>query len=487
MIDFVSDVKGQEKNINPSTSEQIVIPDTGYNAITKLTVNPVTSNIDNNIKPNNIKKGITILNVDGNVIEAIPIYGTENVFANDTKSAGYSKTGDELTYIDNYFIFLKSAYNSSDRRYSICKIDNNEVSTLYAFNQVVPSIFIVDVIDNYIYFIYIEKTEYTKTFQIKRLNILNPDTIEDYWKLTLPVSDTQYSNKTYTIDRSLILFEKCICKLDLVNKQIISAQKLPNTDFYVCNNNIFIKDNKIFSATTLATNTLNNYTSIDFVNLSSTKIIVDNSLYYLNSDLSLGELIKSNIFSDYNGNNLIVSLNANYYIRIYDINALSGLSGELLKFDEDTNTFEKISVLSGARLAGYNRRGKQVIFKNNNAFWQYLLYDEDTNNIIGYKINNEDFYREVSRGLSTDKVLSGVQVYNEERTPIIGTMPNNGHLAITPSTESQNIQEGYISGGTISAVDSSIDSNIKAENIKKDITILGVTGTYTGETTDTTE
>ena len=487
MIDFVSDVKGQEKNINPSTSEQIIVPDIGYNAIKKAIVNPVTSSIDNNIKSNNIKKGITILNVSGNVIEATPIYGIENVYSLDTKSKGYSITSDELSYIDNYFIFLKSAYYSGDRRYSICKINDNEVSTLYAFNQVVGNINMVDVIDNYIYFIYVETTSYTKTFLIKRLNISNPDTIEDYWQLTLPVSDTQYSGNTYTIDRSLILFDKCICKLDLANKQILSAQNLPDSNFYICNNNVFVKDNKIFSAATLATNTLNNYTSIDFVNLSSTKIIVDNSLYYLNSDLSLGELIKSNIFSDYNGNNLIVSLNANYYIRIYDINALSGLSGELLKFDEDTNTFEKISVLSGARLAGYNRRGKQVIFKNNNAFWQYLLYDEDTNNIIGYKINNEDFYREVSRGLSTDKVLSGVQVYNEERTPIIGTMPNNGHLAITPSTESQNIQEGYISGGTISAVDSSIDSNIKAENIKKDITILGVTGTYTGETTDTTE
>ena len=58
-----------------------------------------------------------------------------------------------------------------------------------------------------------------------------------------------------------------------------------------------------------------------------------------------------------------------------------------------------------------------------------------------------------------------------------GTMLDNGELTYTPTTSEQTIPTGYTSGGTISAVTSAIDENITPENIKKDISILGVTGT----------
>lgn len=68
-----------------------------------------------------------------------------------------------------------------------------------------------------------------------------------------------------------------------------------------------------------------------------------------------------------------------------------------------------------------------------------------------------------------------------------GTMPNNGSLNYSPSTVAQAIPAGYTSGGTVKAVDNTVDSNIIPENIKSGITILGITGTYTGESTETTE
>ena len=59
-------------------------------------------------------------------------------------------------------------------------------------------------------------------------------------------------------------------------------------------------------------------------------------------------------------------------------------------------------------------------------------------------------------------------------------------LNVTPSTSAQTITasggvDGY-SPVNVSAVDSSIDANITAANIKKDVSILGVTGTYEGAT-----
>lgn len=64
----------------------------------------------------------------------------------------------------------------------------------------------------------------------------------------------------------------------------------------------------------------------------------------------------------------------------------------------------------------------------------------------------------------------------------ITVTPNNQARSVTPSTSSQtlSVNSGYSGNGTISvsAVTSSIDANIQAGNIKKDVQILGVTGTY---------
>lgn len=66
----------------------------------------------------------------------------------------------------------------------------------------------------------------------------------------------------------------------------------------------------------------------------------------------------------------------------------------------------------------------------------------------------------------------------------VDVSPNLEDITVTPTTEEQSIQhgEGYDGIGTVNvnAVTSSIDNNITAENIKKDVEILGVTGSYEG-------
>jgi len=63
---------------------------------------------------------------------------------------------------------------------------------------------------------------------------------------------------------------------------------------------------------------------------------------------------------------------------------------------------------------------------------------------------------------------------------------NSETIDVIPSTSSQTIspsgQHNGITEVRVSAVTSSIDSNITAENIVKDVTILGVTGSYEGVT-----
>ena len=61
----------QEKTIIPSTSQQNITADTGYNGLSKVVVNPVTSAIDSDIKASNIKKGVNILGVTGTLEESV--------------------------------------------------------------------------------------------------------------------------------------------------------------------------------------------------------------------------------------------------------------------------------------------------------------------------------------------------------------------------------------------------------------------------------
>ena len=67
LILSIDTVNGEEIVINPSTSSQTITPSQGHNAITEVTVPAVTSSIDANIIQSNIKAGVTILGVTGNV------------------------------------------------------------------------------------------------------------------------------------------------------------------------------------------------------------------------------------------------------------------------------------------------------------------------------------------------------------------------------------------------------------------------------------
>lgn len=73
------------------------------------------------------------------------------------------------------------------------------------------------------------------------------------------------------------------------------------------------------------------------------------------------------------------------------------------------------------------------------------------------------------------QILNGRTAYTNNGVTT-GTMVNRGSLNITPSTSTQTLQSGYISGGTVKAVTSDIDENIVSDNIAEGVSILGVQG-----------
>ena len=82
--------------VNPSKEEQTFKSD-NYYGYDNVTINPVTNSIDENIKPENIKKDISILGVSGNVEEintteiSINPTETEQVITPEAPYNGFSK------------------------------------------------------------------------------------------------------------------------------------------------------------------------------------------------------------------------------------------------------------------------------------------------------------------------------------------------------------------------------------------------------------
>ena len=65
----VVELNGETKTVTPTTSEQTITPTSPKNALTSVTVEAVTSSIDANITAGNIKSGVSILGVSGSVTE----------------------------------------------------------------------------------------------------------------------------------------------------------------------------------------------------------------------------------------------------------------------------------------------------------------------------------------------------------------------------------------------------------------------------------
>lgn len=63
------ELNGETTTVTPSTSQQVITPTSPHNGLTEVTVSAVDSTIDSNITAGNIKSGVSILGVNGSVVE----------------------------------------------------------------------------------------------------------------------------------------------------------------------------------------------------------------------------------------------------------------------------------------------------------------------------------------------------------------------------------------------------------------------------------
>lgn len=112
----------QEKEIDPATKKQEVVPDKEYSALSKVTVNAVTSDIDKNILSKNIRSGVEILGVAGWLVPlngeertVTPTKSTQVIEPSEGKNAITKVTVKPYTpIVDTKTITSNGTYNASD-------------------------------------------------------------------------------------------------------------------------------------------------------------------------------------------------------------------------------------------------------------------------------------------------------------------------------------------------------------------------------------
>ena len=209
-------------------------------------------------------------------------------------------------------------------------------------------------------------------------------------------------------------------------------------------------------------------------NLSGTdyfgaKAFANGNVYELNEDLTLGNLLAENAY-DYSQGYITTLDEVHYKIGNY-----------VYSFDEHTNTFTKIIENSvrntDIQVYMYGKDGSDYKLTP-------ISFLETTNssNVIGTIVNGNFYSKPTIINLDNSKLLNGTSITAVNGVSYKGTMPNNGELNYTPSTEEQTIPAGYTSGGTVVG-----DSNLVANNIRLGTTIFGVEGNLEADKPDQTK
>ena len=255
------------------------------------------------------------------------------------------------------------------------------------------------------------------------------------------------------------------------------------TEFFSKNNNIYVLEN-------------NTLYKLIYTTGSST---------YTKTQIGNANILETTYREITHNDNLIVTLDSDnkYRFYSYEIDDSLGMTVSLLK------TLDAPSAFVTTNVNTVNNSNNVFCKGANNTIIRYNLLQEGE--IIPETITRDDFilFNTIESNASSGDILLNKKAYNEDGE-VNGTMPNNGALSYTPSDSQQSIPSGYTSGGTIAAVskqnksvtpstsqqiitpdsgynglgqvtvgavDNTIDQNIVAGNIKKNVQILGVTGT----------
>lgn len=125
----------QSKPATPSTSQQIITADNGYDGLSQVTVSAVTSSIDADIVAGNIKSGVNILGVTGSYTGASATVATTTatVGSSNASSLAFTVSGKPKMFAVQLSLASSGSYltNSSTSTYLVSAVigDGSNVYT----------------------------------------------------------------------------------------------------------------------------------------------------------------------------------------------------------------------------------------------------------------------------------------------------------------------------------------------------------------------
>ena len=377
------DKPDQTKTADPSVQSQTIRPDTGYE-LASVTINPVTSSIDQNIQPQNIKKNVEILGTTGT--------------------------------------FTTNAYKveSVEEMNALTDMENGDYCVVYSDSgsSVLPS-------------------GYTKVEYLQSSGTQYIDTNYAPYKTKVETTFVSQNNSSNT------------------SGYVVAAHNADNNRYYVVKgdfyNNAFVCSDRSNTSIVLGSFDNNRHTVI--YNDENNKVLFDGVIKGTVSDLTQQGVRTLYLFALHNSSN-----SAQEFLigKIYNVKIT----------DKDTGNLVRSMV--------------PCIRNNDSTAGMYDLV-------------NGVFYTNQGTGTFTAGAVvpTGIDytIYQYSGSTWVDiTDEILTSITITPSTSSQTpaVPTGYrgFKSVTVNAVTSAIDNNIQANNIRNNISILGVTGNLVDYSSD---
>lgn len=398
-----------------------------------------------------------------------PIYGVKQLIENKI-NIQYDTSYKSIEYMGNYIGVLYS-YNTRNQNYTIYKVnDNNTLTQLYRVNATDSYFYtyLIDYDSDYVYFYQDNRFSSTSTLPIYRVPV-SGGSASLYWNISVS-SGAQSSfgviKKGQIVWNDYVYNVNCTNKtINKTNTNITNPYSFVSFSYSSCvllNYNMVYNFNSSGVGTKLTridtgvsrSSNINNVNAVLYDNM---KIVIANNLYYLNEDLTTGELIKENVISGYTANMMLTYIYETYYLSLKD--------GKIYFFNVDTNMFELYKTVTKLSKTNCPLRARAYT----DGAYYYLIAPELSSKVIGYNCYGEKLYLPAYSFGNSSNLLTGNVLYNKFGTIISGTMPNNGALNYTPTTSQQTIPAGYTSGGTIGAVSMTEQEIQEAEDIISDL------------------
>ena len=432
-----------------------------------------------NLKPENLKAGITCLGVTGTLeqntgSDVDPLYATTD-YTTPTYTLNLNEVAEEIQLYDNYVII-----HTSENKFKL--FSKSDTTTPLNTYDIDSRVFILGIWDNKLY-LYLSSggnayhTIDLTTYELQQHNIEN----------TLSTSGANLVvNYPYDIVSYLNGSRLYVYKFE----PDVGFTKLNGDDYnaggHICiGKDMYVYGGKLQSRLWVinsdgsksqytVTDTYNNL-YLSGINYLKTKAFVfstDESagyhlyVYSLNDNLSIqSRLSEIDIDLGFSKGKqpIFQCLNSKYYYIYIDNN-----NRHILEFNEETNQFTIVNTNNNLTLLN------GTVYIDGTS---QVLDFEEGNTEIGIMYNNEQYLTRGNYvGYTNNTLLTGHTMYDIAHEIVSGTMANNGDVEINATTSEQIKDQGYYNSLKINPVTSDIDENIKPENIKKDVSILGVTG-----------